>query len=166
MKSWTVAQMLAEKPCGRYDKARIARLWGKRKSRTLVEILRDRRIPPADRMWPVWRKGALTKAQAKTVLDRIVTRAVTNHALRCGVPAVEAWAHGWLDGTDRSRTNAYAAAYAAAYADYAAYAAAAAACADYDAAYAAAAAANAAAADDVEHRLQIADVLAVIEEGR
>jgi hypothetical protein len=128
MKSWTVAQMLAERPCSRYDEARITKLWGKHKSRTLAEILRDRRIPLADRMWCVWRKDALTKPQAKAVLDRIVTRAVTNHALKCGIPKVEAWAHGWLDGTDRSRTNADAAANA--------------------------------------YRLQIADVLAVIEEGR
>lgn len=137
MKSWTVEEMLAEKPCDRYDEARIRKLWGEHETRSLADLLTDERIPPADRMWPVWRPGALTRVQARAVLDRIVTRAVTNHALNCGLPDVETWARGWLDGSDRSWVAAWAAARAAR---------------------------AARAAGAAEHRLQIADILAALKE--
>ena len=53
-----------------------------------------------DRMWVFWR--AATQDQQATTLDRIVTRAVTNHCLTCGTKVVEQWAARWLSGKDRS----------------------------------------------------------------
>ena len=47
-------------------------------------------------------------------VERIVTRAVTNHALHCGIPVVEAWAKKWLSGEDRMYNAALHAAIVAA----------------------------------------------------
>ena len=99
MKTWTVAQMLAEKPCSKYTEEVLTKLWAGRKKVTLLDIL-DMDIPDKDKMWGAW-KG-LTKKQTVAVLDRIVTRAVTNYALNCGVPEVQQWAADWLSGKDRS----------------------------------------------------------------
>ena len=79
----------------------------------------------------------MTKKQTKAVLEKIVTRAVTKHALYCGVASVEAWARDWLSGKDR--TAAWAAA-----------------------AWAAGAADAAEAAREAEVKHQIADVRAVL----
>jgi hypothetical protein len=108
MKSWTIKQMLAEKPCREYDEARLRKLWAKRRRLTLLDIL-ALRIPAPDRIWVVFRPDALTAKQRAAVLDRTVTRAVRTRALHCGIPAVEAWAAGWLSGADRSESAAGAA---------------------------------------------------------
>jgi len=149
MKSWTVAEMKAEGPCSKYTINRLTELWAGRDQLTLLDIC-DLDIPDADKMWCAFRPAALTEAQRSELLDRIVIRAVTNHALHCGVPEVEAWAQKWLSGEDRTA----AAAYAAAAADAAAAAA--------DAAYAAAAADAAAA----ERSQQVADLREVLEESK
>ena len=138
MKSWTVAEMKAEGPCKDYTLDRLTELWAGRDKLTLLEIC-DLDIPDADKMWCAFRPTALTSAQRGELLDRIVTRAVTNHALHCGAPGVEAWAQKWLNGEDRTARAAYAAAYAA-YATDAARAA--------------------------ERALQVADLRAVLEESR
>lgn len=110
MKSWTVDEMVAERPC--YSRERIKRLAGGRERLTLLEIL-DLNISDQDKVWVCARQN---EYRAEWI-ERVVTRAVKSHALRCGVPVVEQWAARWLSGEDRS----YAAAYAAAYASYAAY---------------------------------------------
>jgi len=158
MKSWTVAEMKAEGPCSKYTINRLTELWAGRDQLTLLDIC-DLDIPDADKMWCAFRPAALTEAQRSELLDRIVIRAVTNHALHCGVPEVEAWAQKWLSGEDRTAAAAYAAAAAdaAAAAAAAAYAARAA-----DAAYAAAAADAAAA----ERSQQVADLREVLEESK
>jgi len=46
-------------------------------------------------------------------LERVVTRAVTTHALHCGVPAVEQWAMRWLSGENRTARAAEEAWWAA-----------------------------------------------------
>lgn len=68
-------------------------------------------IPDSDKLWCVWKE--LTKEQTDAALERIVTRAVTNHAIGCGIPDVEAWAARWLSGADREAATAEAAAQSA-----------------------------------------------------
>lgn len=99
MPSWTVDEMLAEEPCDRYDRERIAKLCAGKPSLTLLEILDHPDIPDEDKVWVACRDKNPTRHVA---IEVIVTRCVTNHALHCGIPAVEAWAQKWLSGEDRS----------------------------------------------------------------
>jgi len=146
MKTFTVDDIMAYGPC--YTRERVEKLFSGRESMTIREICAVD-TPAKDRVWFLTRSDALDSdlwAQWTTI---IVTRAITNHALHCGIPAVERWAENWLSGTNREADAADAAARAAraaraAYATYAARAAAYAADAA-DAADAAAYAADAAA---------------------
>ena len=154
--TYTPEQILALKPCSDdYPPARVHALFGDRKSASLTEILADTRIPSKDRVWIVCRPRVLTRAQQNTWLERIVVRAITAHALHCGVLQVESWAQAWLDGSDRTWQSAAEAARAA----EAAWAAGAAGAAW--AAWAARAAAEAA-AEAAEREQQCADAIAVI----
>ena len=137
MKIWTVNQMLAEKPCAQYTKEVLLKLWAGRETVSWLDI-NEMDIPDADKMWGAWR--GLTKTQIDLVLEKIVTRTITNHALHCGIPSVEKWAVGWLSGEDRAAEAAARAARAAAWA----------------------AGAAEAAARAAELKLQVADVLAVL----
>ena len=187
MKTYTVADILAMHPCSDYDEARITELWAGRESLSLPEIL-ALDIPAADRVWVVCHPGVLTAEQMEAwLVDRIITRAVRNHALPC--PETRDWAEKWLSGEDRSQGSAWAAADAAraaaadaaddavwararaaarawAAADAAAWAADAAAWAADAAAWAAARAAAAdapwARAESAERELQVADLLNVL----
>ena len=51
MPSWTVDEMLAEKPCDKYDRERIAKLCAGKPSLTLLEILDHPDIPDEDKVW-------------------------------------------------------------------------------------------------------------------
>ena len=93
--SWTVDEMLAEGPCAQYDRPRITTLWARRERLSLREIL-DLDIPDRDKIWVLTRHGW------PAWIERLVTRAVRDHARRCGVREVEQWAARWLDGTDRT----------------------------------------------------------------
>jgi len=108
MKTWTIDEMLAERPCKEYTQERITELWAGRERLSLRDILMLD-IPSSDRIWVACRPGALTDQQQAAWLERIVTRAIIHHALNCGIPTVEAWAQNWLDGTDRSNAAAAAA---------------------------------------------------------
>lgn len=99
MTRYTVDQVLALRPCATYTRERITALWAGREALSVLEML-DLDIPAANRLWVAWR--TLPAVHAQAALDRIVTRAVRTHALVCGVPAVEAWAVRWLDGSDRT----------------------------------------------------------------
>ena len=97
-----------------YPDERLARLYDR--PMELREVLARKDGPwddvsAEDRMWVFWR--AATQAQRATTLDRIITRAVTNHCLDCGIDAVEQWAARWLSGEDRSGKAAMAAVWAA-----------------------------------------------------
>ena len=50
MKTWTVKQMLAEKPCDRYTEEVLTKLWAGREKVTLLDIL-DMDIPDADKLY-------------------------------------------------------------------------------------------------------------------
>ncbi len=173
MKTLTVSEIMALNPCYVYPESRVRELFGDRDTLTLIEILRLD-IPAEDRIWVLTREGVLPVDVLRRFAATVADRAVRNHCLTCGVPAVESWARGWLDGTDRTacaaaagywqrlsaRSAAYAAARSAAYAaarssGYAASAAA------RSAAYAAARSAAYAA----ERQAQIADLLALLEVG-
>ena len=108
MPSWTVDEMLAEKPCDKYDRERIVKLCAGKPSLTLLEILDHPDIPDEDKVWVACRDKNPTRHVA---IEVIVTRCVTNHALHCGIPAVEAWAQKWLSGEDRSSRAAWNAAW-------------------------------------------------------
>jgi hypothetical protein len=120
-----------------------------RKSLSLATILRMESVTPEDRVWVCCQPGVMTVEQRAAWLERIVVRAVTAHALHCGVPTVEAWAARWLSGEDRSEDAAGAAAWAA-----------------WAAAGDAAGAAAWAAAGAAERRAQIDDALAALGEGK
>jgi len=68
-------------------------------------------------IWQLWRMPESARGQVCPALDRalekIVLRAVTNHALHCGVPTVEVWATKWISGEDRTAASAASAASAA-----------------------------------------------------
>lgn len=107
MRTWTVDEMLNEWPCRAYNRARITELWAGRERLSLAEIC-DLPIPPKDIIWV----GCIDPPSGW--IDATVTRAVTNHALHCGIPSVEIWARHWLDGSNRTAEAAREAAAAAA----------------------------------------------------
>jgi len=154
MRTWTIDEMLAERPCPQYDRARITELWAGRETLSVLDTL-DLDIPPADKVWVACRPGAIS-AQIRTAWSlQTATRAVTDHARACGVPAVEAWARAWLSGADRTAAAAREAAREAAEAG--AWAARAA------EAGAWAALAAAAEAEERERERQVADLRALLE---
>ena len=96
MKTWTIDEMLANGLCGDYPRERLEELWAGREKLSVLEIL-DLDIPAKDRIWAALQAGDHVAA----AVERIITRAVTNHCLSCGVPQAEAGARAWLQG-DRS----------------------------------------------------------------
>ena len=142
MKTLTVSDIMALKPC--YRESRVRELFGDRETVTVLEVAQAE-IPPDDRVWLLLQPGVLPADVRTDATARIVTRAVTSHALHCGNTAVEEWARGWLDGTDRSQDAAWDAAWAATMDADAACAAVDAVCAAVDAA----SAATYAAADEI-----------------
>ncbi len=111
MKTWTVDEMLAEKPCEKYTRSVITSLWAGRERLTLQDIL-GLDISARDRMWVVWRPGALLKEQQKSLLETILVRCITTHALHCGIAKVESWAQKWISNENRSIGEAAGAARA------------------------------------------------------
>ena len=112
MKSLTVDQIMALNPCDAYPESRVRDLWAGRDALSLIEILRLD-IPPNDRIWVLTRKGVCDRDLLMLWIDRVVERAVRKFCLTCGIPAVETWARGWLEATDRSYKTAKAARAAA-----------------------------------------------------
>ena len=174
--TFTVDDVMSFDPC--YTREQVTALFNGRETITLHDAL-TMDIPATDRVWFACQLTVLPEATRAAWTDRIVTRAVTNHALHCGIPVVESWAARWLNGTDRSRA-ATTAAWAAATAAWAAAWAAAATAAEAAAAVwavaataawataaeaaAEAAAATAEAARKDEYSLQIQDLLNIIQE--
>lgn len=107
----TVNKIMSLSPCARYTRERVMELWAGRKSITPEELL-ALPISAEDRIWAACR--VFPKQVIKRWLDTIVTRAIKQHALRCGIPSVETWAKKWLSGKDRTEKSAGAAAEAAA----------------------------------------------------
>ncbi len=180
MKALTVSDIMVLNPC--YSESRVRELFGARESLTLVEIL-QLDIPPQDRIWVLTRDGVCSRDVLLAWMNRMADRAVRSYCLECGIAAVEAWARGWLDGTDRTRGAAEAAdvghyatrattqsaAFAARAAAYAAYAACAAAEAAAESVRAAAGAACAAAgaacaAREAERRAQVDDLIRALND--
>jgi hypothetical protein len=67
---------------------------------TPLQVVQCRKLPKEDRIWVLLRAEVLG-AQLPAVVKAIVDPCVKKHCLKCGVPAVESWARGWLSGTDR-----------------------------------------------------------------
>ena len=120
MKTWTVDQMLEEHPCGwdgeddggNYCRERLERLWAGRAELSVLDML-GLGIPAEDRVWGACLPGALTPEALATWAEIILARAITTHALHCGIDEVEQWARRWLSGADRSIEAAARAAQAA-----------------------------------------------------
>ena len=70
MKTWTIDEMMLENPCPKYTKEVVTQLWTGREKLSLAEVL-ALEIPAADRMWAVWRPGAITKKQEAALLEKI-----------------------------------------------------------------------------------------------
>ena len=100
MKSWTIDELLAERPCAAYTRAHTAKQFGRRTRMTLLQILNCRSVPVADRLWVAWLPSALSLTQRKEVGERIVMRTVRKYALPC--PETHVWAKAWLLGQDRT----------------------------------------------------------------
>ena len=177
MKTLTIDDVLAYEPC--YTRERVEELFAGRTEMTIREICAVD-APAWDRIWLLTQDGVLDADMRDKWITMIVTRAITNHALHCGIPSVEKWAADWLSGADRSSESARAA-YAArdaacdAACDAANAAANAARDAARDAAYAAAHAAYAAAAARdaayaaydacaAEDEQQVSDLLSLLPE--
>jgi len=114
----TREQLLAWGPCcrkpgERYCDAELDRLFNGRESLTPGDVA-ALDIPREDVVWVWTRDGALPEDVRASWIERIVTRAVEYHALRCGVPEVEQWAAEWLDGSSRTPAAATRAAARAA----------------------------------------------------
>jgi len=104
IKTWTVSEIMAENPC--YTEARVRRLFEGRRRLSWKAVLRLK-IPSRDKTW------LIARLCIPAWTERVVTRAITTHALKCGMPKVEQWAAGWLAGEDRTVEAAGAAAGAA-----------------------------------------------------
>lgn len=120
MKELTVSDIMALEPC--YSEDKIIKLFGGRDKLSLLDIL-DLDIPTEDKVWVLTRPGVLSDALFNEFAALTADRAVRQHCLSCGLPAVEAWAVKWLNGSDRSAEAAEAARVTAqaAYAAQAAY---------------------------------------------
>ena len=69
--------------------------------------------------WLIWQLERLPPDQFESIrpklmraIEVIVTSAIVEHALDCGIREVELWAARWLSGEDRSAESAFAAAEA------------------------------------------------------
>jgi hypothetical protein len=110
MRTFTIKQMLAEKPCSKYrDEAYLKTLWAGRDALCVHEIA-TLDIPPADRVWAMLR--CLDPEQQIAFANKCADRAVEKYALHCGHEPIEKWAASWLDGTDRSYESAASTAWA------------------------------------------------------
>jgi len=113
----TVEQIMALIPC--YDEARVRKLIG---DGIAPEAWLDLPIEASDIIWVACR--VLPNDVVAQAIEAIVARAVTNHALHCGVAKVEFWAARWLSKKDRSLKSAHLAMYKALFAKSFAYGAA------------------------------------------
>lgn len=108
MKPHTISDILALHPCCTYTEPHLAKLFDGRETITLADVL-DMPIPDRDKVWFATKTGMLTQPQLIEFLNRIVSRAVTNHVLNCGIPELERWAREWLNGNSTAAAAAYAA---------------------------------------------------------
>ncbi len=167
MKTWTVQEMIAERPCKEYTEARLLELWAGRGALAVNDIL-NLDIPAADKVWVLCRPDVMTPEQRARWLGTIVERAIRRVLGKSNVPKWERWAERWLSGEDRTRKSAEAAAEAATRAAWAeAWAAEASAWAAVEEAWAEAAAVEegsaARAAEAAEYEKQINDCLEILK---
>jgi hypothetical protein len=109
MKTLTPEQIMDLNPCPDYYLERLEKLFGNKESVTYLEILDTDKIPLKDIIWLFCQPTVLDKDIRNQWIEIIVTRAVTNCALHCGVDTVELWATNWLSGDDRTDDSARAA---------------------------------------------------------
>ena len=117
----TTESVLALGPCAEYREnggARLLELYPSGAAE-LADVLRDERIPIADRVWLGCK--TLPWATLKPRVEVWVERAIRLSLGKSGSPAWEQWAARWLSGEDRSvSAEAWAAAAWAAAAEAAA----------------------------------------------
>jgi hypothetical protein len=110
----TVEEIVKHKPCwklgdGSYDLDAIRAVVGD--GITLLDLLRKAgeqgcRLTYDDAVWVATREGFLDPTIRQQWIEIIVTRAVREHTLHCGVKEVEEWAKKWLSGEDRTAARA------------------------------------------------------------
>lgn len=106
-KRFTVNDVMALGPSkDNYPVERVKAIFGSAKSLTLLEILRREDIPASCRKWCATKEGVLTRGETLAWMNLFVGRAVRNHALYCGIRAVERWAARWLRDEDRTSKSA------------------------------------------------------------
>lgn len=99
----TLEQVRAWHPCPDYTDERLAELAAGRESITPLEAL-DLPIPAKDRVWLLTQRGALPDAVRRQWVEVVVSRAVREHSLACGIAQVEEWAARWLAGDTEAKT--------------------------------------------------------------
>ncbi|HHR85026.1 MAG TPA: hypothetical protein ENL23_01610, partial [Candidatus Acetothermia bacterium] len=102
MKSWTVNEMLAERPCKEYTREILTNLWAGRERLSLLDVL-DLNIPNEDKLWAACRPNAFDE-QPEWIVDDVVAHVVREYALPCEV--TREWAKKWLSGEDRTKDAA------------------------------------------------------------
>lgn len=84
----------------RYDEEYLKDLLDGRPGWTPLEIANENKILSTDRIWILLRPQILGDAFLD-VVNTIILRTIKNHAFKCGVPAVEAWAERWLNDKNK-----------------------------------------------------------------
>jgi hypothetical protein len=86
----TVADILAWEPCEKYDEASIRKLFGRRKSVTVADILLAP-IPTQDRLWCVLREECMTPKQLRLFACQCAERALEREHKAGREPDKRSW---------------------------------------------------------------------------
>ncbi len=114
MKTLTVDDVMAMRPCPRWTREQVKAVFAGRQEVALDALLADEAIPIGDRIWLALQPGVLPDAEVRAWLDGVVERAIRANLGTSGCPKWETWAEKWLDGSDRSEASAARAAWTAA----------------------------------------------------
>ena len=109
VKSWTVADVLAESPCLSPDA--IRGYFGGHESLTLQQILALPTLRDEHKVWIACRREAVPVKVYAAWQQMVLTRIITMYALP--EPSTHEWAVRWLNGTNKTEDIAARAAEAA-----------------------------------------------------
>ena len=98
MKTWTVADVLAESPCLSPDE--IRGYFGDHESLTLQQILALPTLRDEYKVWMACRRGAVPTDVYAAWQQAVLTRIITTYALP--EPSTHEWAIRWLNGTNKT----------------------------------------------------------------
>ena len=162
MKTWTVDEMMKSLACYSYPRERLVKLWAGRESLSVAEIA-ALDIPVLDKIELLLTTGP----HVAPAVERITTRAIKNAYDKCQIPEWKTWADKWMSGEDRSKgplADAWELVDAKKESEYASLAATRAAAWESWSAALESAEWSEPGAGPKELHLQLADILAVVEE--